>query len=77
MRSHIFHSTENLLAIEIRKTQALMNNLVYLDWSMLDLSKYVMYECWYVYENQNMVKGKTSVYGYRQLHYSCKNKWYF
>ena len=45
MRSHIFHSTENLLAIENRKTQALMNNLVYLDLPMLDLSKSVMYEC--------------------------------
>ena len=42
-----YHSTkffiENLLAIEIRKTQLLMNKLVYLGLSILDLSKTVMY----------------------------------
>ena len=37
---------ENLLAIEIRKTQILMNKHVYLGLSMLDLSKTVMYEFW-------------------------------
>ena len=36
--------TENLLAIEMRKTQILMNKLVYLRLSLLDLSKTVMYE---------------------------------
>ena len=36
--------TENLLAIEIRKTQILMYNPVYLDSWILDLSKTVMYE---------------------------------
>ena len=41
--------TENLLAIEMRKTQMLMNKLVYLDWSILDLSKTVMYKFWYGY----------------------------
>ena len=39
--------TENLLAIEMRKTQILMNKLVYLGLSILDLSKTVMYESWY------------------------------
>ena len=42
-----YHSTkffkENLLAIEIRKTQLLKNKLVYLGLSILDLSKTVMY----------------------------------
>ena len=38
--------TESLLAIEMRKTQALMNKSVYLGWSTLDLSKTVMYEFW-------------------------------
>ena len=34
--------TENLLAIEMTKTQILMNNPVYLGLSILDLSKTVM-----------------------------------
>ena len=41
--------TENLLAIEMRKTQILMNNPVYLGLSILDLSKTVMYKFWYDY----------------------------
>ena len=41
--------TENLLAIEVRKTQILMNKPVYLGLSILDLSKTVMYEFWYDY----------------------------
>ena len=36
--------TENLLAIETRKTQILKNKPVYLGLSILDLSKTVMYE---------------------------------
>ena len=39
--------TENLLAIEMRKTQKLLNKPVYLGFSILDLSKTVMYEFWY------------------------------
>ena len=39
--------TENLLAIEMRKTQILMNKPVYLGLSILDLRKTVMYEFWY------------------------------
>ena len=41
--------TEILLAIEMRKTQILMNKLVYLGLSILDLSKTVIYEFWYHY----------------------------
>ena len=41
--------TENVLAIEMRKTQILMNKPVYLGLSILDLSKTVMYEFWYDY----------------------------
>ena len=41
--------TENLLAIEIKKTQITMNKPVYLGLSILDLSKTVMYEFWYDY----------------------------
>ena len=41
--------TENLLAIEMKKTQILMNKPVYLDLSILDLSENVMCEVWYNY----------------------------
>ena len=40
---------ENLLAIEMGKTQILMNKPVYLGLSILDLSKTVMYQFWYDY----------------------------
>ena len=41
--------TENLSAIEMRKTQILMNKFVYLGFSILGLSKIVIYEFWYDY----------------------------
>ena len=41
--------TENLLPIEMGKTQILMNKPVYLGLSILDLSKTVMNEFWYDY----------------------------
>ena len=41
--------TENLLAIEMKKTQILSNNPVYLGLSILDLIKTIMYEFWYDY----------------------------
>ena len=41
--------TENLLAIEIEKTQMLVNGSVYLGLSILDLSRTVVYEFWYDY----------------------------
>ena len=43
--------TENALATEMRKTQILMNKHVYLGWSILDLSKSVMYKFRYDYVN--------------------------
>ena len=42
-------STENLLAIAMKKTQILMNKPVYLGLSILDLSKTIMNEFWYDY----------------------------
>ena len=51
--------TENLLAIEMRKTDILMNKPVYLRFSILELSKILMYEFWYDY--LNMVKKQSSV----------------
>ena len=41
--------TKNVLAIEMTKTQILMNKPFYLGLSILDLSKAVMYEFWYDY----------------------------
>ena len=38
--------TENILAIEIRKLQILLNKLVSLSLSILDLNKTVMYQFW-------------------------------
>ena len=46
-----YHTTENLLAIEMRKTQILMNKPL-LGLSILDLSKTVIYELWYDYVKQ-------------------------
>ena len=43
------HISENLLAIEMRKTKVKMNNPVYLGMSILDISKTLMYEFWYGY----------------------------
>ena len=42
-------STENLLAIEMKKTEILMNTPVYLGLSILESSKILMYEFWYDY----------------------------
>ena len=51
--------TEHLLAIEMIKTQILMNKPNHLGLSILALSKTVMYEFWY--EKQNMVKKQNIV----------------
>ena len=48
-----YHTTkrfsENLLAIEMKKTNVKMNKPVYLGMSMLDISKAFKYEFWYDY----------------------------
>ena len=48
-----YHTTkqfsENLLAIEMKKTKVKMNKLVYVGMSVLDSSKTLMYEFWYGY----------------------------
>ena len=49
----ISHTTkwfsENLLAIEMKKTKVKMNKPVYLGFSILEISKTQMYEFWYDY----------------------------
>ena len=41
--------SENLLAIEMKKTKVKVNKPVYLGMSMLDISKMLMYKFWYDY----------------------------
>ena len=41
--------TENLMAIEIKKTKVKMNKSIYLGMPILDISKTLMYEFWYDY----------------------------
>ena len=41
--------SENLLAIEIKKTKVKINKPIYLGMSILDISKTLMYEFWYDY----------------------------
>ena len=41
--------TEYLLAIEMKKTEIIMNKPVYLGFSLLELSKILMYKFWYDY----------------------------
>ena len=48
-----YHTTkyfsENLIGIEMKKTKVKMNKPIYLDMSILDISKTLMYEFWYNY----------------------------
>ena len=41
--------SENLLAIEMKKIKVKMNKPVYLGFSILEISKTLMYESWYDY----------------------------
>ena len=68
--------TENVLAIEMKKTLILMNKPVYLGLQILELSKILMYGFWYDYVKPKYdEKGKLRVlHGYKQLHCIHKNK---
>ena len=37
------------MAIEMRKTEVLMNKPIYLGQAILDISKTIMYDSWYIY----------------------------
>ena len=43
------HISKSLLIIEMKKMEVKMNKPIYLDMSMLDISKTLMYEFWYDY----------------------------
>ena len=65
--------TEFSLAIEMRKPQILINKPVYLELSILELRKILMYEFWYDYvKSKYDHKSKIVLYGY-SIH---KNRWY-
>ena len=53
---------EDLTVIKMRKNQILMNKPVYLGWSILDLSKTVMYEFWYNYVKPKCVENAKLCY---------------
>ena len=60
-----YHATkwfsEDLLAIEMKKTKVKMNKPIYLGLSILDISKTLMHEFWYDYIKPEC---KTMFYGY-------------
>ena len=58
----IYLFIENLLVIEIRKTETLINKPVYLGLSILDLSKSVIYEFWADYVKQKYVENVKPCY---------------
>ena len=43
------HFSEDLMAIEMKKTKVIMNKPIYLGQAILDISKTLMYEFWYHY----------------------------
>ena len=47
------HFSENVSVIDMKKTKVIMNKLVYLGMSILDISKTLMYEFWYYYYDEN------------------------
>ena len=63
-----YHTTtffkENLLAIEMKKTETLMSKPVFLGLSVLKLSKILIYEFWYNYI-KSWRNSKIVLYGYR------------
>ena len=70
-----YHTTkifsENLLAMEVKKTQMHVNKPVYLGLSILELSKIVMYEFWYDYVNS---KDEEKTKSYLQPNFISENE---
>ena len=69
-----YHKTkyfsENLLAIEIKKTKIKMNKPIYLGMSILDIGKTLMYEFWYNYIQPKYQNSKTMLHRHWQLYHS-------
>ena len=72
--------TENLLVIEMKKTQITMNKPFYLGLSILDIYKTVRYGFWYNYlkpkYGENVIWTHTLLNGYREIYCLCKNRRY-
>ena len=66
--------TENLLAIALKKTHVIMNKPVYLRFSILDLSKTVIYEFWYDYTKPNYSENPKLCYMDRDSFITCIKK---
>ena len=67
--------TENLSAIEMKKTETLMNKYVCLRLSILELSKILMHEFWYHYVKPKYdEKSKIILYRYRCICCILKNR---
>ena len=59
------HFSENLLAIEMKKTKVKMNKPIHLGMSILDIRKTLMYKFWYDYiKPKYKKKSKIMLYGY-------------
>ena len=58
------HSSENLIAIEMKKTKVKMNKPVYLGMLILNISKTLMYEFWYDHIKPKYKKSKTTLHEY-------------
>ena len=56
--------SENLIAIEMKKTKVKMNKPVYLGMLILNISKTLMYEFWYDHIKPKYKKSKTTLHGY-------------
>ena len=68
--------TENLLAIELKKTETLIIKLVYLGLSILELSKILMFKFWYDYVKTKIWwKSNIVFYGYDKFIVYIKT-WY-
>ena len=70
-----YHTTtqfsENLIAIEMRKTKVVLNKPIYLGQAIFDISKTLMYEFWYDYLKPKYgKKNKTMLYGHGQFYYA-------
>ena len=57
--------SENLMAIEMKKTKVKMNKLIYLGMSILGINKTLIYQFWYGYiKTKYKDKAKTMLHGY-------------
>ena len=64
--------SENLAAVEMKKTKVKMNKPVYLGLSILKISKTLMHEFWYDYIKSNYMiseQYKIMLHGYREFYH--------